>query len=79
MFRTAKTLLPQPGIEANGFIRFGELSAKDPGIGFDDIRDDDQWPAFMIQHPILIERSIVAVNNEAVIARCSEQILELGR
>ena len=79
VFGTAKTLLAKPGIEASGFIRVGELIAKERGIGFNDIRDDDQWLAFMTQQPILIERPIVAVNNKADIARRLEQVLELGR
>ena len=79
VFGTAKTLLAKPGIEASGFIRVGELSAKEPGTGFNDIRDDDQWLAFMIQHPILIERPTVVVNNKAVIVRRLQQVLQLGR
>ena len=79
VFGTAKTLLAKPGIEASGFIRVGELIAKELGIGFNDIRDDDQWLAFMIRHPTLIERTIAAVNNKAVIARRLEQVIELGR
>ena len=79
VFGTAKTLLAKPGIEASGFIRVGELIAKEPGTGFNDIRDGDQWLAFMIQQPNLIERTIVAVNNKADVAKRLEQVLELGR
>ena len=74
-----KTLLGQLGIEAKGLIRFGEPIAKELGIGLDDNRDENQWLAFMIEHPILIERPIVVINDKAIIARPLERILELGR
>ena len=64
---------------SKGLIRFGEPAAKELGITSDDIRDDDQWLAFMIEHPILIERPIIVINDTAIIARPLERILELGR
>ena len=72
-----KTLLDQLGIEARALIRFGEPVARELGIGFDDIRDDDQWLGFMITHPILIERPIVVMNNKAIIARPLQSALDL--
>ena len=72
-----KTLLDQLGIEAKALIRFGEPVAKELGILFEDIRDDDQWLAFMIAHPILIERPIVVINNKAIIARPPQSALDL--
>ena len=72
-----KTLLGQLGIEAKALIRFGEPAAKELGIGFDDIRDENQWLSFMAIHPVLIERPIVVINNKAVIGRLLESILGL--
>ncbi len=74
-----KKILGQLGIEARALIRFGEPVAKKLGIGFDNIRDDEQWLAFMIEHPILIERPIVVINNKAIIARPAERIFDLVR
>ena len=72
-----KNLLCQLGIEAKALLRFGEPIAKELGIGIDDILDDDQWLAFMIHHPVLIERPIVVINNKAIIARPAERVLAL--
>ena len=71
------TLLKQLGIEAKKLIRFGEPTAKALGITMDDIRDNDEWIAFMTEHPILVERPIVVINNKAVIARPPEILLDL--
>lgn len=75
--KTLFHLLEQLGIEAKKLIRFGEPTAKALGITMDDIRDNDEWVAFMAEYPILVERPIVIINNKAVIARPPEILLDL--
>lgn len=70
-------LLEQLGIEAKKLIRFGEPVAKALGITADDLRDNDEWIAFMAEHPILVERPIVVIDNKAIIARPPEILLDL--
>lgn len=72
-----KTLLGQLGMQAKDLIRFAEPIAKELGIASADIRNDDQWLAYMIEHPILIERPIVLIDNEAIIGRPADRILAL--
>ncbi len=70
-------LLAQLGIEAKALIRFNEPLAKELGISPDDARTTDEWLNFMVQHPVLIERPIVLIGNNAVIGRPIERVLEL--
>ena len=74
-----KNLLSQLGIDAKNLIRFAEPTAKELGISIDDNRDENQWLAFMIQYPVLIERPIVVINNKAIIARPAERVFDLIR
>ncbi|MGH8051722.1 MAG: arsenate reductase (glutaredoxin) [Arenimonas sp.] len=70
-------LLEQLGMEANKLVRFGEPVAQELGITLNDNRDKDEWINLMIEHPILIERPIVVINNKAVIGRPPEILLDL--
>lgn len=70
-------LLSQLGIEARALIRFNEPVAKDIGISPSDIRKGDEWINFMVQHPVLIERPIVLIGEEAVIGRPLERVTDL--
>lgn len=70
-------LLDMLGIEAKKLIRFGEPAAKESRLTVDDIRDQQEWIAFMVRYPVLIERPIIVINNKAVIGRPAEAILEI--
>lgn len=70
-------LLLQLGIAAKMLVRFGEPVAKTLGIAVDDIRTTDEWIRLMIEHPILIERPVVVIDNKAVIGRPPEVVLDL--
>jgi len=70
-------LLEMLGIEAKKLIRFGEPAAKASRLAVDDIRDEQEWIAFMVQNPVLIERPIIVIDNKAVIGRPAEAILEI--
>jgi arsenate reductase len=72
-----KTLLDQIGIEAKALVRFGEPTAKELGLSSNDSRDETGWLALMAEHPILIERPIVVINNKAVVGRPPESVLGL--
>lgn len=70
-------LLAQLGIEAKALIRFAEPVAKELGISQDNSRTSEDWINFMVQHPILIERPIVSIDQKAVIGRPLERVIEL--
>jgi arsenate reductase len=59
-------------------IRFGESVAKELGLSSKDDRSEEEWINLMVQNPILIERPIVVVDNEAAaIGRPPESVLEI--
>lgn len=68
-------LLGKMGIEAKQLIRFGEPVAKESGLCIEDSRDREEWIALMARHPVLIERPIVVMGDEAAIGRPTEAIL----
>jgi len=70
-------LIVRLGIEAKALIRFNEPVTKELGISPDDQRESHEWIHLMVQHPILIERPIVQMNNHAVIGRPLERVLAL--
>ena len=65
------------GIEAKALVRFGEPLAKELGLSRSDIRDETEWLALMVEHPILIERPIILINDKAVVGRPPESVLGL--
>ena len=72
-----KILLRQLNMEAKALIRLGEPVAKELSLSSADIRDQNDWIDFMVNHPILIERPIVVIGDKAVIGRPPEKVLEL--
>ncbi len=70
-------LLGQLDLEAKTLIRFGEPIAQKLGLSTSDIRDEAEWLALMVQHPILIERPIILIGNKAIIGRPPEAVLGL--
>ncbi len=58
-------------------IRFGESIAKELGLTPGDERTDDQWLDLMVANPILIERPIVVIGDQAVVGRPPENVLTL--
>ena len=72
-------LLAQLGIDAKALIRFGEPVAKELGLSPDDSRSSGDWINLMVQHPVLIERPVVRIGNQAVIGRPLERVLDLLR
>lgn len=72
-----QSLLKLLDIEAKSLIRFGEPIATELGIGRDDVRASSEWIAFMIQHPILMERPIIVLDNQAIIGRPPEKVLDI--
>jgi arsenate reductase (glutaredoxin) len=59
-------------------MRFGEAVAKDLGLSPQDDRSENEWIDLMLQHPILIERPIVVVDDAAAaLGRPPESVLEI--
>lgn len=58
-------------------MRFNEQIAKDLGLKAKDERPRAEWLALIAEHPILLERPIVVVGDEARVGRPPEQVLEL--
>lgn len=67
----------QLGLEPQEFLRFGEDTAKNLGLGETDLRSRDEWLQLMHQHPVLIERPIVVHGTQARIGRPPEKVLEI--
>jgi arsenate reductase (glutaredoxin) len=66
-------------IQARALIRFGEPIAEELQISIDDIRHEQEWLSLLTQHPVLIERPIVVIDNKAIIARPPERALDFVR
>lgn len=73
---TLKTLLKQLGLNARELMRQKESVYKEEKLNNPSLTEE-QLIAAMIQHPILIERPIVVVDQKAVIGRPPENVLEL--
>lgn len=58
-------------------MRFNEQIAKDLGLKAKDDRSREEWIRLIANNPILLERPIVVVGNEARVGRPPEQVLEL--
>ena len=72
-----KELLDMLGKRADEIIRFGESVAKDLGISARDQKSEQEWIDLMVDNPILIERPIVVIDEQAVLGRPPENVLEL--
>ncbi len=57
-------------------LRRNESAYKEAGLDRAGINDDEVIAA-MVKHPILIERPIVVVDDQAVLGRPPEKVLEL--
>lgn len=69
-------ILDMLGMEPREFMRTNESEYKDAGLADDSLSRDDLINA-MLEHPILIQRPIVLIQDKAAIGRPPEQILEL--
>lgn len=72
-------LLSRLGIDPRALIRFNESIAKELGISPADVRTSEAWINFMAEHPVLIERPIVLIGENAVIGRPLERVMDLIR
>ena len=73
---TLKQLLRQLGMKPRDLLRKQEKAYKEAGLDQAGI-SDDAIIAAMVEHPILIERPIVVVDDRAVIGRPPENVLEI--
>ncbi|WAF84588.1 arsenate reductase (glutaredoxin) [Metapseudomonas otitidis] len=71
-----KTLLARLGIGARQLLRTGEEEYQSLGLA-DTGLSDDQLIDAMSQHPRLIERPILVVDDKAVVGRPPEKVLEI--
>lgn len=66
------------GKKPQEIIRFGESVAKELGLSPQDDRGEEEWIDLMLQHPILIERPIVVVDDAAAaLGRPPESVLDI--
>lgn len=73
---TLKKLLKMLGMRPRDLLRKNESAYKEAGLDQPDKTDNDVIEA-MVKHPILIERPIVVVDDQAVIGRPPEKVLEI--
>lgn len=71
-----KELIGLMGISVRDLLRQKGTPYEELGLG-DQKWTDEQLIDFMVEHPILINRPIVAVNGKARLCRPSETVLEL--
>lgn len=71
-----KKLLKMLDMKPRELVRKNETAYKEAGLD-DPKLNDDAVIAAMVKHPILIERPIVVVDDQAVIGRPPEKVLEL--
>jgi len=69
-------LLAKLGISARALLRKGEDAYKENNLK-DDSLSEEQLIQAMHDHPKLIERPIVVVNDKAALGRPPEQVLEI--
>jgi arsenate reductase (glutaredoxin) len=70
-----KELLTMLKLDASALLRTGEAAFRDSGLRPDSAPED--LIALMAKEPIVIERPIVVVGNDARIGRPPERVLEL--
>lgn len=58
-------------------VRFKEGVARELGLDPGDGRTEDEWLALLVAHPVLLERPIVVVGDEAALGRPPENVAEL--
>lgn len=73
---TLRELAGRLGVSARDMIRTNEQPYRDLGLD-DSARTDDELFAAMAEHPVLIQRPIVAANGRARIGRPPESVLEI--
>lgn len=71
-------LLKQLGMKPRDLLRKNEAAYKEAGLDDPGMNDKAVINA-MIKHPILIERPIVVVDDQAVLGRPPEKVLEILR
>lgn len=71
-----RSVLQRLGISARELLRTGEDEYRQLGLDDRNLGEDDIIKA-MIAHPKLIERPIVVANDQAVIGRPPEKVLQL--
>ena len=71
-----KDLLGKLGIEARGLMRKGEDIYKELNLDNPSLSEDELIQA-MVEHPILMERPVVVVGNQARIGRPPHTVLEM--
>jgi len=71
------SIIEKLGIQPKQLIRFKEKLAKALHISSTDARPDEEWLRIMAEYPILMERPIVTVGNQAAIGRPPENILRM--
>ncbi len=66
------------GVEAPAMMRLKESIAKELGLAAGDDRSNDEWLALVAEHPKLLERPIVVVDDRAAaIGRPPESVLSI--
>ena len=66
------------GVDAPAMMRLKEAVAKDLGLAAGDDRSNDEWLSFVAEHPKLLERPIVVVDDKkAAIGRPPENVLAI--
>lgn len=71
-----KGLADRAGVPVSGFLRAKEPLAAELGLREPDVSEDALLKA-MIEHPILVERPIVATPKGVVLARPQERVKEV--
>lgn len=72
-----RQLLKKAGLEPRDIIRRREKTYKELGLGPDS--DPDELIRLMVENPNLLERPIVEIADQAVLARPIEKAIELLR
>lgn len=71
-----KDILEKLGLSPRQLLRKNEAAYQDMQLDDAGLSDDQLMDA-MIEHPVLIERPIVLANNQAVIGRPPESVLDI--
>ncbi|KAF1071457.1 MAG: putative protein YfgD [Pseudomonas citronellolis] len=71
-----RQLLAKLGMSARQLLRSGEQEYSDLGLANNDL-DEEVLIQAMVEHPRLIERPILVVDDKAVVGRPPEKILEI--